>query len=559
MKQDDPCSTSQFGLPPQQFATAFPFHLVLNMQMEILQVGSTLQRICADILPSVSMDKLFESILPEGVFCVDWVLENAGSFFLLKHRASDLKLRGEFVFLPSEKVLLFLGTPWFIDASEIAIHKLSFADFATHDAVVDMLQLFQVNKMALEDANKLSGKLTAQRGVLRLANENLKKQEEKMQQLTSELLRSRDEMAEVVDTIIQLEEGIAFLDRDDRFVFTNPEYLRMHEKVIDSVQIGVLFEDHLRILFDAGEIITHIIDCEEWITKRMVAHRSLPSEFEIVIAGGKTLNIREHLTHSGGTAMVIREISEQKKLQAQLVHSSKLASLGNMATGVAHELNQPLNIISLAAGNVERTLKRGEFGPEYQLEKMQRIKDNVIRASKIIGHLRSFGRDANEAAQPFDPLDAVRGAIGMIGEQLRLSSIELVLALPIEAGAKVFGYALRFEQVLLSLIRNASDELIGHPSGLAPKRIQIAVVFEPQGQVSISVEDNGPGVPVEILENIFDPFFTTKKVGKGTGLGLSVSYGIINDMGGKIIVVNTSGGARFDISLPTIHHGSNTD
>jgi C4-dicarboxylate-specific signal transduction histidine kinase len=213
----------------------------------------------------------------------------------------------------------------------------------------------------------------------------------------------------------------------------------------------------------------------------------------------------------------------------------------------------------MAAGNVERTLKRGEFGPEYQLEKMQRIKENVVRASKIIGHLRSFGRDANEAAQPFDPRDAVRGAIGMIGEQLKLSSIELVLALPTEAGAQVFGYALRFEQVLLSLIRNARDELIAHPSGVAPKRIQIIVVFEPQRQVSISVEDNGPGVPVALLENIFEPFFTTKKVGKGTGLGLSVSYGIVNEMGGKIVVVNTSGGARFEITLPTIHHQSNPD
>jgi signal transduction histidine kinase len=557
MKKNNPCSTSQFGLPPQQFAAAFPFHLVLNMQMEILQVGTTLQRICADILPSVSMDKLFESIRPEGVFCVNWVLENAGSFFLIKHLASDLKLRGEFVFLPRESVLLFLGTPWFIDASEIAIHKLSFADFATHDVVVDMLQLFQVNKMALEDANKLSGKLTAQRSALRLANENLKKQEAKTKQLTGELLRNRDEMSEVVDTINQLEEGIAFLDSDDRFVFTNPEYRHMHEKVIDSVQTGVLFEDYLRRLFDAGEIITHIIDCEEWVAKRMVAHRSLPSECEIVIAGGKTLNIREQVTHSGGIAMVIRDISEHKKLQAQLVNSSKLASLGDMATGVAHELNQPLNIISMAAGNVERTLKRGEFDPEYQLEKMQRIRESVVRASKIIGHLRSFGRDSSEVAQPFDPRDAVRGAIGMIGEQLKLSRIELVLALPTEVGAKVFGYALRFEQVLLSLIRNASDELIAHPSGGVPKRIQIVVVFEPQGQVSISVEDNGSGVPVALLENIFDPFFTTKVVGKGAGLGLSVSYGIVNEMGGKIVVVNTSGGAKFEIILPTIHHVSN--
>jgi C4-dicarboxylate-specific signal transduction histidine kinase len=108
--------------------------------------------------------------------------------------------------------------------------------------------------------------------------------------------------------------------------------------------------------------------------------------------------------------------------------------------------------------------------------------------------------------------------------------------------------------VLLSLIRNARDELIAYPSGLTPKRIQIVVVFEPQGQVSISVEDNGPGVPVALIENIFEPFFTTKMVGKSMGLGLSVSFGIVSEMGGKIVVVNTSGGAKFEIILPTIHH-----
>ena len=155
------------GLPPEQFAAAFPFHIAADKNLIVLQTGATLRRICADTQPDAKLDQVFDVVRPEGRLAFDWVMQNKANFFLLKHRASQLLLRGEFIWLPEIETLLFLGSPWFTDASEIAAHGLGFEDFAIHDPVVDMLQVYQASKLALADAKKLADKLTVQRAELR--------------------------------------------------------------------------------------------------------------------------------------------------------------------------------------------------------------------------------------------------------------------------------------------------------------------------------------------------------------------------------------------------------
>jgi len=154
-------SFSQIGLPPEQFAAAFPFHMALDGDLKLLQAGSTLRRVCPDVQPGLALDQLFSLIRPEGRLTHDWLRANRRHFCLLEHLASSLRLRGEFVALPGQETLLFLGSPWFTDASEIAARGLSFEDFATHDATVDMCQVFQASKIALADAKKLAAKLHA--------------------------------------------------------------------------------------------------------------------------------------------------------------------------------------------------------------------------------------------------------------------------------------------------------------------------------------------------------------------------------------------------------------
>ncbi len=184
------------GLAPQQFAAAFPFHIAVDAALTILQVGATLQRLCPDVRPGESLDRLFRSLRPEGRITLDWVLEHKARFFLLEHATSKLQLRGEFVELPGDARLLFLGSPWLTDSTEVAARGLGFEDFAVHDPVVDLLQVFQASKMALADAKKLAAKLAVQRTELRAANERLREQERESRRLA--LIAARTDNAVVL-------------------------------------------------------------------------------------------------------------------------------------------------------------------------------------------------------------------------------------------------------------------------------------------------------------------------------------------------------------------------
>jgi PAS domain S-box-containing protein len=241
----------------------------------------------------------------------------------------------------------------------------------------------------------------------------------------------------------------------------------------------------------------------------------------------------------------IRNISERKEAAANLIQSSKLATLGEMATSVAHELNQPLNIIRMAAGNSRRKMSEGIADAEYLNDKLLRIEEQTARAATIIDHMRMFGRQATELPESIDPRVMVVNALDLVSEQLRLAGIE-VMTLLAEDCAYVLGHAIQMEQVILNLLTNARDAL-----DESEDRAKITLrVFEGDKVVHITVQDTGGGIPSDVLHRIFEPFYTTKEMGKGTGLGLSVSYGIVRDMKGTIIAENIDDGARFTITLP---------
>jgi len=189
-------ATPTIGLPPEQFAAAFPFHLAVDRKLKLIQAGATLRRICPDVQPGANLDQIFRSLRPKGQMTLEWMLEHSLRFFLLEHRATKLQLRGEFILLPGEDKLLFLGSPWFTDTSEIAERGLGFEDFAIHDPVVDMLHVFQASKVALGDAKKLTHKLTAQRVELRAANERLHQQEAESRKLA--MIASRTDNAVIL-------------------------------------------------------------------------------------------------------------------------------------------------------------------------------------------------------------------------------------------------------------------------------------------------------------------------------------------------------------------------
>jgi PAS domain S-box-containing protein len=294
------------------------------------------------------------------------------------------------------------------------------------------------------------------------------------------------------------------------------------------------------------------------LDKALQGEESANYEFPLYTKTGDRLDVllnstsrRDAYGQIIGVVGVGQDITEAKKSQAQVVQASKLATLGEMATSVAHELNQPLNVIRMAAGNSRRRIKsqKSNKDTEYILEKLVRIEGQTSRAAAIIDHMRMFGRRAEEKSEMVDPREVVSNALGLLGAQLKLAGIQVVTNLP-EKCSKVMGHTIQMEQVILNLLANARDAMKDNMSG---SRITLSIT-EKDGMITISSEDTGGGIPEHILSRIFEPFFTTKEMGKGTGLGLSVSYGIILEMGGTIIAENITDGAKFSITLPTTNN-----
>jgi PAS domain S-box-containing protein len=244
------------------------------------------------------------------------------------------------------------------------------------------------------------------------------------------------------------------------------------------------------------------------------------------------------------------DVTHEKRLTEQLTQSAKLAQLGEVATGMAHELNQPLAGISLAAENALFSLDRLPDPPERAQQKLGLIVDLTKRASDIIDHMRIFGRN-DSAARAAVPLPEVfAGAGKLMASRLRAAEVRLDVTLPAEL-PPVLGKSVPLEQVIMNLIGNACDAYAGlaEPVPLAQRAIRITAHAEADW-VIIEVQDAAGGIPEDILPRIFEPFFTTKPVGQGTGLGLSISYGIISDMGGTITATNRDGGCLTRILLP---------
>ncbi len=258
--------------------------------------------------------------------------------------------------------------------------------------------------------------------------------------------------------------------------------------------------------------------------------------------------------HLGRQAVIATtaDISAIVETEQNLIQAAKMATLGEMSAGVAHELNQPLSVMATAGGYLAKMAARNK-PPDIDLlsEVASEILAQVERAQRIIDHLRQFGRKAQVERSRINLAEPIQGVSQLLGQQLRVHDIALICELPPELPA-VWGDVNRLEQVFINLVLNALDaiEIRRQNRPLPPGAITIKAWSQDQA-VMVSVSDNGAGIPRQDMERIFEPFFTTKEVGKGTGLGLSISYGIVRDYGGGIEVSSREGeGATFLLSFP---------
>ncbi|MFO7707764.1 MAG: PAS domain S-box protein [Desulfobacterales bacterium] len=250
------------------------------------------------------------------------------------------------------------------------------------------------------------------------------------------------------------------------------------------------------------------------------------------------------------------DITKRLETEQHLIQASKMATLGEMATGVAHELNQPLAVIKTASRFFIKKVRNQEPIPEQIIATLsEEIDSHVDRATRIINHMREFGRKADRQVDPIQVNDVIRKSLDIFSQQLKVRGIDVVLDLA-EHLPLVRADANRLEQVFINLLINARDAIEAKVEATAHLKGQkkIYLTTSPKnGSVHIEVRDTGLGIPRAVIGKIFEPFFTTKEVGKGTGLGLSISYQIIQEFGGTIRPESREGqGAVFIIHLPAV-------
>lgn len=249
---------------------------------------------------------------------------------------------------------------------------------------------------------------------------------------------------------------------------------------------------------------------------------------------------------------VKEETNKRMEHQRVIVEQSRLVSLGELAAGIAHELNQPLQCISFALENMKLMFQKRGYSEEYFLERMGLILHDISRMSSVIDHIRTFSRKQtqNEYTR-FELNTTIKNALKLITEQYSNHNIEIKIESKVSE-AWINGNTYQIEQVILNLLTNAKDAL---EDNLGDKMIKLTLAQDANSNILV-IENNGELIPDDIKEKLFLPFFTTKPAGKGTGLGLSIVYGIISEHNGTISLQEQENTA-FKITLPKLNEDSN--
>lgn len=365
------------------------------------------------------------------------------------------------------------------------------------------------------------------------------------EKLAVEMSRKHDERRRVWQALTETSPvGIIMFDPLGSCTYTNSEWERLCETSKEN-------------LLGAGwKVFVHPEDetLFEEMWHQLLQGIAVQLEFRLLVKGqlvkyvawrGRALfNEQEQIEGFMGTAL---DITTQQENQLALVTSSRLSSLGEMASGVAHEINNPLAIIQGRAYLIERTLHLdASVEKDRILKSTQQIVATVQRVAKIVRGLRSLSRDTSE--EPFEIAsvdEAIEDALEMCREKFKNNGVDLEVDTGGGEGIRFWGRSEQISQVVLNLLSNAFDaaQASQHPW----VRIGLS---KTENEVLILIQDSGPGVPAEIQSKIFDPFFTSKEVGKGTGLGLSISSSILKRHGGRLVFDRSHKQTTFIASLP---------
>lgn len=362
---------------------------------------------------------------------------------------------------------------------------------------------------------------------------------------TSAELEYESQLEGLVASLEQLSTGIAIFDAKDRLAFINAGFTTYFCGRDLELERGLPVGDFFDVLMEQRRADESV---PVQITKKglMSFYASPDSTRELRLDADAHVLMAGQKLENGSSVLLLADVSDYRQQRAQLEHAARLASLGEMSAGIAHEINQPLHAVKLMVSNLSIMLRRKpEQIVEYLPEKLDNIVEQINRATGITDQMRMSSREAKESGETTNVVSALQSVKTLLEPQYRLANIELEINAPENLPA-VSIHSLRLEQVLTNVLGNAVDAFSEADN---PNRwVQVRCGFN--RHVIIEIEDSAGGIDMNIIDKVFDPFFTTKETGVGTGLGLSVSYNIISDVRGSFSVTNTKNGACFRIELP---------
>ena len=330
-------------------------------------------------------------------------------------------------------------------------------------------------------------------------------------------------------------EGIVIIDRKGRITEVSNISLEIFKVMDKESVIGRRFIEFIPEEFRRNQDAFFSDKVRKGITqiRELTLRRDDNSRF---ISEVNISSLRKGMEEAKGYLIVIRDISERKKMDNQLIHTERMAGIGVMAAGMAHEINQPLNTISITLDNLLLSINNGSPDKNYIENKSSKIFDNITRIRNIIDHVRAFSKDHDDYIQSrFNINESIRNAISMISEQFKHNGIQFIMNLDRSLPHPV-GNTYKFEQVIVNLLINAKDA-IEEKEDIQKSEFEKVVEITSSKEddyICVEVKDNGIGIEVNDIDKVILPFFSTKKEGLGTGLGLSISFGIIRDMNGTI-------------------------
>lgn len=558
-------------LPQATFDRLFPFSLVVDRAGRILQVGRSLQKVSFAELEGRDFDGTFKIEQPPvGLSSFDPASLTDEFVRLSLVERKRFLLRGQVAPVGADGTqYIFSLAPDISRMSSLEEFGLDFTDFSIAEPIIDHMILSNLFRQTRESVEVLYAKLAWRDAGTQL-----------LHTLAAELFGLSDERdvyrvtIEHVCTILKWELGHVFVPQGDEEALVSAKIFRLPE----DARYSALIERTRRIIVPMGVgLVGRAAETKEvlWVQdvtddvgfarrEGLLSFQRLTSATVPVVCSGRTVAVMEFLTerifsnieNSKQLLGLIRSQVEQqvtriqsirreREQQAMLVASSKMATLGELAAGVAHEINNPVSAISITAELLSRMASTGSVNPEILAIQVSRIQKCLNHITTIVGDLQSFSRDSSR-----DPVtehrvaDLVSGVLNLCGAKFMSKRVELAIS-PISPEWTSSCRAAQVSQVILNLLSNAFDAV----SESERPWVRVDIAEEAERYV-ISVTDSGTGVPESIREKMMVPFFTTKPPGKGTGLGLGISRNIMQALGGDLSYKAEAPNTTFVVQLP---------